>query len=291
MKKRLARFVVLLLFVFHTYLCLIAQPRTDRTLWTEPTDLKSSNLLYGPEGPYGVPDENTQYEPITDLHHNKLLRDTTGRLWEIRAGRSAQAETAAQRILWAAGYASLQQHFAHTVFVRGESTQHDVVLKRANGSSAAERTWSWKSNPFTGTRELEGLITLLILVNDWDVQDRDTTVIGDSPSKKETFGLSHLRVAFGKLGEHSSGNAKQYAKGKFIYGVKDGYVQFYDKSKNIPSRVRTSSAKWVGMILSKLSREQFTDAFKAGGFSETETVAFVDALLVRVAALKNLESN
>jgi hypothetical protein len=36
------------------------------------------------------------------------------------------------------------------------------------------RTWSWRHNPFKGTREFNGLRVMMALLSNWDLKDEDS---------------------------------------------------------------------------------------------------------------------
>jgi len=47
-------------------------------------------------------------------------------------------------------------------------------------------------------------------------------------------------------------------------------------------------AKWIGELLSQLSRDQIRDAFRAAGYSPAEVEQFSDVVEKRIAQLQNL---
>ena len=48
---------------------------------------------------------------------------------------------------------------------------HNARLKRYLEGEEKNGTWKWKDNPFTGTREFNGLRVMMALINNWDLKD------------------------------------------------------------------------------------------------------------------------
>ena len=52
--------------------------------------------------------------------------------------------------------------------------------------------------------------------------------------------------------------------------------------------VPREDARWMGRLMSRLSRRQIEDAFRAGGYSAGEASAFADVLEMRIEQLSDL---
>src|SRR5207302_6623098 len=76
-------------------------------LWQEPTDIASRDLFLGSGGEEMKPDltEVTFLQDETRSYSTRYrVRDGAGREWVVKLGKEAQPETAATRLVWAAGY-------------------------------------------------------------------------------------------------------------------------------------------------------------------------------------------
>src|SRR6185369_12677761 len=96
----------------------------------------------------------------------------------------------------------------------------------------------------------------------------------------------------GELPTGSKGIAKQFAEHGFIDGVRKGEVQFHmqrRRANRALNGVRVENARWIGELLARLSDKQFADAFRAGGFDETDTDIYVRAIRDRIRQLQNLK--
>ncbi|HLG16514.1 MAG TPA: hypothetical protein VJH03_18705 [Blastocatellia bacterium] len=101
----------------------------------------------------------------------------------------------------------------------------------------------------------------------------------------QTYYVSDLGATLGSTGSFfskipgfrnapagSKGQPDAYAKQPFFVGVKDGQVVFNYKGKD-PDALRgvtAENARWMGGLLGRLSDQQLSDAFRAGGFNEQE---------------------
>ena len=109
------------------------------------------------------------------------VRDAHGTKWKVKLGEEPRPETAASRFVWAVGYSTYDYYFLPSISVAGLPAKlkrgnnlrlsgdsfANVRLKRAPKGEKKEGVWRWKDNPFSGTRELNGLRVLMALVNNW----------------------------------------------------------------------------------------------------------------------------
>ena len=289
----------------------IARP----VLWEDPTDIESRDLFNGPGGAEGAPDPNGKFtfeSRSTKGTSEKIhVEDDKGRKWTVKFGAEAKPETTATRIVWAAGYHVDQDYFVKRTHIlgRGGFDVWDVRFERRDDGYKEEGLWSWESNPFNGTRELQGLKVLMALLNNWDLKIDNNKIV--RPSKKSgadrderiyydadlgaTLGSTGSFFAklpfFGNAPAGSKGDPDGYSKQIFIDGVKNGQVVFHYKGKDPKALegVTVENARWMGNLLGRLSDKQLTDAFRAGGFSDSEVAIYVGAVRDRINQLKNLK--
>lgn len=98
-------------------------------------------------------------------------------------------------------------------------------------------TWDWNKNPFEGTRELDGLKVLMILLNNYDARAANNRVFhlndpryGSEAQHVVTDLGATLGRSGGLGGKRSKNNLKDFLSTRFVSGVeKDGSVEFdYD---------------------------------------------------------------
>ena len=285
-------------------------------MWEEPVDLERRDLFYGIGGKKGAPDPSARFtfvERKTTGHWKKIIvTDDGDRRWVVKFGPEARPETVASRIVWAVGYHADQDYFVEHVRIEGygDEAVANVRFERDNDGFKKVERWAWDSNPFTGTRELDGLKVLMALLNNFDLKTLNNKIV--RPSKKKDRGPTKLIYyvsdlgatlgstgkwftslpLFGELPAGTQGNPKDFAEHRFIADVAHGMVSFHNKRQRAGralERVRVENACWMGNLLARLSDKQLSDAFRAGGFDEAETAVYLRALRDRISRLQSLK--
>src|SRR5262245_6978765 len=147
-------------------------------LWEDPVDLTNRNLFHGPGGRADEPpagDFTFLKEELTGSHPKYDVIDANGVTWRVKIGTEARPETAATRVVWAAGYVADEDYFVGKIHVVGmpahphrgshliehDGTIPNARLERILTDRRKVGTWSWRDNPFSGTREFNGLRVLM----------------------------------------------------------------------------------------------------------------------------------
>lgn len=287
-------------------------------LWQEPTDIESRDLFYGNGGREGAPDPAGKFTFLADHGSPKDsnpkidVKDEQGRKWTVKFGPEVKAETAATRIVWAAGYHVDQDYFVERATIEGYNREEtrNMRFERDDDDWKKVGRWDWKTNPFVGTRELDGLKTLMALLQNVDLTEGNNKIVrlkkkaggGD----KEIYYVNDLGASLGSTGawftrlpwltkarSETKGVPKDYVKNGFIASVKKGEVNFHivrREASQALDGVKVEHARWMGNLLGRLSEKQLTDAFRAGGFGESEVAIYVKEIRERIRQLQNLES-
>ena len=284
-------------------------------LWEEPTNIESRDLFNGPGGAAGAPDLSSKF---TFMGRDKkgtsekiYVDDDKSREWIVKFGPEAKPETAATRIVWAVGYHVDQDYFVKRTHIegRGGFDVWDVRFKRRHYGFKDEGLWSWHSNPFMGTRELQGLKVLMALTNNWDLKlDNNKIVRPDKKSgldrSERIYYVGDLGATFGSTGSFFSkipgfgnapagtkGDPQGYASQPFINGTRNGQVIFNYKGKDPKALegITVDNARWMGSLLGRLSDKQISDAFRAAGYDDSDVSIYLRAMRDRINQLKNLK--
>ncbi|HEX5708126.1 MAG TPA: hypothetical protein VFX96_12565 [Pyrinomonadaceae bacterium] len=282
-------------------------------LWRDPGDISSRDLLNGPGGETGKPDvSNLTFVEWdnTGFSLGVRVRDGAGRTWVGKIGKEAQPETAASRLLWAAGYMTEIHYLFPCVQIKG-ATEPPKKVERCEGNGFTNvrfearpegvkrlDEWTWAQNPFANTKEFRALILMMAFINNWDLKDSNNKVIyvpasGGAGSGELHYIISDLGATFGKTGGFISRNRnapKDYAKAKFIEGVEGGRVRinYGGKNKGLMDQVGVEDAAWLGRLLSQLSDKQIADAFRAANFTDEEVQLLAGAVRTRINQLTSL---
>lgn len=307
----------------------------DAVLWRQPDDIASRDLFYGQGGESHQPVAPFTFEseakggsnPKFDVH------DARGKRWRVKLGEEARPEVVASRLLWAVGYFANDDYLLHTAEVTGLALKRgsnllggeeqaparrvsDARFARKPGGQKKVGVWKWKGNPFMGSREFNGLRTLMAVINNWDLKDENNAVYHDEKTGQTlllvndvgaTFATTHITNSRAK----DKGNVESYKDSKFIVKQTETMVDFgtpapptglligsfgftageYFKRHGldwIGKDIPRADAHWVGLLLAQLTHKQLMDAFRAGGFPAAEIDEYVGLLEDRIQQLKAL---
>ena len=293
----------------------LADSREGRaTLWTEPDAIENLDLMYGPGGAEGAPDPSATFTFVsrsTSGTSKKInVKDDKGKEWTVKFGAEARPETAATRIVWAMGYHVDEDYFVKRAHIEGwpDGDALNVRFERSHNGYKEVGLWNWESNSFVGTRELDGLKVLMVLLNNWDLKNDNNKVVrydkdSGGDANERIYYVSDLGASFGSTGSlvwkllvfsdapaGTKGNPSGYAHQSFIDGVSNGDVRFHYKGKD-PGALKgitVEHARWMGKMLGRLSEKQLGDAFRAGGFDDSEVATYVRAMQERIGELQSL---
>ena len=271
-------------------------------LWQEPTDITSRDLYLGFGGDAIKPDlsQVVFLKDETRSYSKKYrVRDGAGHEWVVKIGPEAQPETAATRLVWAAGYYADPTYLVPRVHIEGKGDFENARFEaRGTGVKRLDQRWDWEKNPFVGTKELAGLKVLMALMNNWDIQNHNNNVLLiDNQASGEQVAQymdTDLGASFAKEGNilgHTRGRPDQYISDtKFVSGVKNGRVEFdyHGKNQNLLKDITVEQAKWIGRILLQLSDQQISDAFRAANYTPDQIQRMTQVVRARINELANL---
>ena len=216
----------------------------NASLWQDPSPIAARDLIYGAGGKEHAPGSGTYTFLKEDLDGNSpkfVVKDQEGVEWKVKIGAEARAETAATRLVWAMGYATDEDYLLPAVRVsnmpsklnRGsESVSADGTVRDARWERMGHKKqgiWRWRKNPFSKTRELDGLRVMMALLNNYDMKDSQNSVYLKGDTK--IYLVSDLGATLGSTGSSwpkasIKGNAERYAQADFIKKVSSHHVDF-----------------------------------------------------------------
>jgi hypothetical protein len=290
-------------------------------------------LYFGPGG-----QEHQPHGPFTfikeDLDGSNpkfSVRDRDGVKWKVKLGAEAKPETVATRLVWAVGYNANEDYFLPVLrvddmpaqlqrkhadqFFEPDRSMRDVRLKREPEDEKKVGTWRWRNDPFSGSREWNGLRVMMALINNWDLKDENNSIYDEKrrglPDER-IYMVSDLGASFGtawldRTPMKSKGDLDWYIRTRFVKSVHADSVDFEDPrrpalvvlanpheffsrlglrwiGRNIPRQ----DARWMGGLLAQLSDQQIRDSFRAAGYSPQEVNGFTAMVESRIAALNRL---
>jgi hypothetical protein len=302
-------------------------------LWRSPGDIRSRNLFYGSGGEAHAPHTTYTFEKedTAGTGPKFIVRDENGVRWKVKMGHEARPETVASRFVWATGYSTNEDYFRPELRVEGmpkhlhrgqqfvdpQGTAHNVRLKRYLDGEKKTGIWKWSDNPFSNTRELNGLRVVMALINNWDTKDINNAINYEQHSEgssgpENIYMVSDLGATFGTTGvswkrSGADGILQSYSNSKFMLKATAAYVDFATPScpmlmdifyppdflmrvhmRWIGRRIPRADVQWMGQLLAQLSPEQIRDAFRAGGYTPDEVEGFSKVVEGRIAQLNKL---
>lgn len=276
-------------------------PRGNPILWQTPADIRSRNLYSGPGGARLRPDlRRVKFLKDGEGGYSKKfrIRDASGREWVAKVGKEAQAETAAVRLVWAVGYETEVNYLVRRLKVPGKGTFENVRLEARPSAEERLDEWKWTENPFVGSNELQGLKVMMLLLSNWDIKDSNNQIIAVKGTDELRYVISDLGATFGKTGSlplvwrftRSRNNPEDYQNASFVEEVDGNLVDFKygGKKREIFDGITVAQAKWIGDWLSRLSRSQIRDAFRAANYGRAEVEVLTNAVLDRIGQLARL---
>ena len=290
-------------------------------LWHDPGTIEYLDLAGGaggrghaPRGPYRyVESDNSGTSP------KLTVRDIDSKVWTVKWGPEVKAENFTSRLVWAMGYYSEPVYYVRSGRIRGV---HDAgnankyisktgyfrdarfeLRSNASGKFLSEHDWTWKTNPFVGTRELNGLKILIMLASNWDNKDaRDngsnTGILerGTGANREWVYLVTDWGGSMGKWGNFFS-REKWDCDGfraqtpDFIKKVEDGTVRFGFTGKHdddFKEGITPSDVRWLMHYLGRVSDAQLRAALVASGASRHELECFTPALRSRINQLRSV---
>ncbi len=192
-------------------------PDLPAVIWHDPRDVASLDMIYGAGGKEDAPDPNGTYtfvrEDLKQTSPKFDVDDEKGRRWRVKMGQEPQSETAATRLLWAAGYFVDEDYYLPQIRVSGLPKLHRgrkfvspggivrrvrLELRRKDVEKIGD--WDWFSDPFVGKHELNGLRVMMAFLNNWDLNP-DNNSIYVVEGKRE-FLVSDVGATFGQTGNY-----------------------------------------------------------------------------------------
>jgi len=281
------------------------QAGTTAALWRDRGDAAALNLLDGPGGKDRQPGTNFKFieESKGGTAPKFDVEDENGTKWKVKLGPEVKSETAATRLVWAAGYFAGEDYYRLQIRVQGMKRLsrgqkyvsdgglvREVRLERQGGGKKL-KNWSWSQNPFSGTREFNGLRVMMALINNWDLKEINNGIFDVNGEPR--YEVTDLGASLGRTGNRfgrSKGVMKDYAESKFIQKVTPESVDFvfHTKIESVGKNIPIADARWLGNRLGQFSAEQIGDCFRAAGFSPAEVEGYTRVVMQRIEALKKL---
>jgi hypothetical protein len=299
--------------------------RGTASLWTEPALARTRDLRYGVGGAQGQP-----RAPFTFLKGDDsgttpkvLVRDAAGRQWSVKFGKEVSADVFGAHLAWALGYYAEPTYYVARGRFRNAKALHGLEdyidatgrfeharfqLRSRHPEYLPDVGWSWAENPFVGTRQLNGLKILMMLLSNWDNKDIDDAVKRGSNTaiyrerRRYAFFVNDWGAALGGWGRgptryvwyitRSKWDCQDFSKDtrKFIE-VKDGRLDWGYKGRHSDAMMEDVTARdigWLMQYLGRLTDGQIRGGLLASGATAEEASCYTEALRMRIRDLAGI---
>jgi hypothetical protein len=302
----------------------VVTPVPSAALWRDRGNTESLNLLYGAGGKEHQPSGKFTFvkEDKQGTAPKFEVVDEQGVRWKVKLGEETQSETAATRLVWAAGYFTDEDYYLPELrvenmarldrghkFISADGVVRGVRLERSVKGQKKAGNWSWFKNPYLGSKEFDGLRIMMALLNNWDLKEVNNAIYEET-GEEPRYVISDLGATFGKTGNplvRSKSNLRDYRATKFIQKARSEDVDFYlssrsffltvfdlpnyitrTKMQRVAKHIPRTHAQWLGHVLGRLSAEQIRDCFRAAGYSADDVEAYAKVVQGRITDLNQL---
>ncbi len=251
-------------------------------LWYAPEAAR--DLFLGVGGARLAPDPAATYKVLenktTGFSMGMTVEGPGTRKWSVKFPPEASTEVVASRLLWGLGYHQPPIYYVGKWNAEGASDPNPQLPGRFRESAPdlhgldATGTWSYYQNPLVGTKELNGLLVLQVMLGNSDLKDEQNALYTlPEPFERASrwYVARYLGQSFGRTGvlDAPRGDLKVFEETPFIKGMAGQYVRFDYRGRHgvLVDRMTAADVHWICERLQKLTDKQWDDAFRAGGYA------------------------
>ncbi len=259
-------------------------------LWRAPE--RNRDLFWGGGGERLAPDASAIYKVI-DVKQGGFSMGFTvygpdDRRWSVKLPPEASTEVVASRLLWGVGYHQPPIYYVGRWNADGSRDSNPQLPGRFREAKPdfhglnADGIWSYYHNPFVGSRELNGLLVLQVMLCNSDLKDEQNALY---KLKQPVEGAARWYVArdlgqsFGRTGvfEPPRGDVQVFEETPFIKGMAGRFVRFEWRGRHgvLIDHMAADDVQWICVKLQALTDRQWQDAFRAGGYPPSIADRFI----------------
>lgn len=295
-------------------------------LWKDPGNVAALDLGDGPGGSDGRPVPPFRFikEHGSGTQPCLSVTDGRGRRWRAKWGEEVNSETFAIRFVWACGYFAEITYFLPEGTIEGakdlqrtsaciDENQHFTASRFEIDDPAVtkhfeEHSWAWNDNPFLGSRELQGLKILNMLLSNWDTKDRRDVARGSNTAifeqtsggrREARYLITDWGGSMGSWGANPMTRARWDVAGfvaqtpQFVTGVEDGVVKFGysgQRTEDVATGITPDDVAWLCRYVGQITDQQLDAALASSGATDEEREQYRSALRDRITQLQRVAS-
>lgn len=267
-------------------------------LWVAPES--DRDLFWGVGGRRLAPAPDVRYEVVGikrgGFSRGYDVRGPGDREWSVKFPPEAHTEVAASRLFWGLGYHQPPIYFLPEWQADEAPAPNPQLPARFREEEPAlhglddDGHWSYYRNPFVGTKQLNGLLVLHVMLGNSDLKDEQNALYElDEPFEgaRRWYVARDLGQTFGRTGAMAPprGDPDAFEKSRFIREVRNGRVRFHYSGRHasLLDDITTGDVRWICERLDALSDRQLRDAFRAAGYPDAMAARFIRRLEQKIA--------
>ena len=231
-----------------------------------------------------------------------------GMRWSVKLGLEAQPEVVSSRVLWAIGYHQPPSYYLSRWTLRGDrgGEQPPGRFRAEMRDRKVVGDWSFYDNEFMGTRVFQGLIVTNLILNNWDWKDSNNKIYqleeqsasnGRTPQRMyvvRDLGASLGRTKFPAFlkwlpmrgfGQGTRNDLEGFEEQGFIKEIDEGKIEFDYRGihGSVVDTVSVDAVRWACGLLAQITDRQWSDAFRAAGYTPEQTERYVAKIKAKIA--------
>jgi hypothetical protein len=250
-------------------------------LWSEPTDIAQRDLFWGGSRQADAPSAKDVFTVLsldkTGYSRGFNVAGPDGRMWDIKVGEEVQTEIVLSRIFWALGYYQPQTFYVTGWQLAGEwDKEGEPARFRLRSDHESDGEWAWLENPFAGTRPLQGLVAISLVLNNWDFKTSNNRVYRMRDDKAEPAKRYVVQDLGASLGESrglpyfrgTRNDIDDFEAHRLLRKVDGSKVQldYRGPHTDVLKRLSPADIVWGCELLNRLTDAQLDDAFRAADY-------------------------
>jgi hypothetical protein len=196
--------------------------------------------------------------------------------------------------MWAAGY-----HQPPTYYVPRWTLSGDTGWAGPQGAARfrpnphwmkKDGDWDWHRNPFVGTQPWRGALVMMAMINNSDLKPSQNTIYElkeERESARRWYVVRDVGLSLGETGTFWArrNDIEKFEQQGFIKDVKDGRVRFdySGRWKELFRDLTPQDVRWTCERLSRLTPQQWRDAFRAAGYPDDLAARFIKRFQEKIA--------
>jgi len=271
-------------------------PDQIKELWIDPGD-EARDLFWGIGGKKYAPESDAVYKfkDRDDIGFSSSygVKDKNDVEWSAKIGPEAQTEVVVSRILWGLGY-----HQPPIYYLPSWKLERDGQVRvesearfrpKIKDLERLKEYWWWQQNPFVGTRELSGLLVVLMMFNSSDLKNDNNSIFKLKEPWDGTdrwFVVRDVGAALGETGKMFPRRnwLEGFEQHGFITAIDGDHVQFdyVELHQELISMIHPADVLWAAQRMQRITDAQWHDAFRAANYADADAARFIHRLKEKI---------